>query len=60
MRENLTKLRASLQELKQASVFKKGVAAEEALLATVVLIEQMVGEIEKLKAAQGEPKQVDV
>lgn len=49
MRENLAKLRVALQNLKKASMLKKGVAAEAALLAAVVLIEQMVGEIEKLQ-----------
>jgi|WetSurSiteA1Bulk_404760.scaffolds.fasta_scaffold607696_1 hypothetical protein len=52
MRENLTKLRASLQELKRASVFRKALAAETALLAALVLVEEMVEEIEKLKKAQ--------
>lgn len=54
MRENLTKLRASLQELKRASVFRKALAAETALLAALVLVEEMVEEIEKLKKAQAD------
>jgi hypothetical protein len=56
MREKLTKLRATLQDMKRASVFKKALAAEAALLAAVVLIEDMVDEIEKLKGAQGGDK----
>ena len=49
MREELAKLRAALQEMERASVFRKALVAEAALLAAVVLIEQMVEEIEKLK-----------
>lgn len=49
MREELEKLRACLQELKKASVFRKALVAEAALLAALVLLEQMVEEIEKLK-----------
>jgi hypothetical protein len=52
MREQLAKLRTSLQDLKRASVFKKAVAAEAALVAAVALIEQMMGEIENLKERQ--------
>jgi len=52
MREKLADLRATLQELKKASMFKKALAAEAALLAAMVLIEEMVGEIEKLKKGQ--------
>lgn len=53
MREKLAELRASLQELKRASMFKKALAAEAALIAALVLIEEMVDEIEKLKREQG-------
>ena len=49
MRKELEKLRATLQDMKKASVFKKALAAEAALLAAVALMEQMVDEIEKLK-----------
>ncbi|MGA7179570.1 MAG: hypothetical protein WBX11_08310 [Thiobacillaceae bacterium] len=52
MREELAKLRASLEDMKRASIFKKPLVAEAALLAAVVLIEQMVEEIEKLKAGK--------
>lgn len=44
MRERLANLRATLQEMKRANVFKKALAAEAALLATLVLIEEMVGD----------------
>jgi len=53
MKEKLAKLRATLKELKKASMFKKALAAEAALMAALVLIEQMVEEIEKLKKGQG-------
>lgn len=49
MEEKLTKLRATLQDLKKASIFKKALAAEAAILAAVALIEDMVEEIDKLK-----------
>jgi hypothetical protein len=49
MREQLTKLHAALQDLKRASVFRKALTAEAAIIAAVVLIEQMMEEIEKLK-----------
>jgi hypothetical protein len=49
MRDELAKLQAALEDMKNASVFKKALVAEAALLAAVVLIEQMVEEIEKLK-----------
>lgn len=55
MRDNLEKLQATLHDLKKASVVKKGVAAEAALLATVALMEQMVAEIENLKRTQSDP-----
>jgi hypothetical protein len=54
MREELAKLRAALQDMKKASVFKKTLVAEAALLAALVLIEQMVAEIEKLKGGKGD------
>jgi hypothetical protein len=49
MREELSKLQAALEDMRKASLFKKPLVAEAALLAAVVLIEQMVEEIEKLK-----------
>jgi hypothetical protein len=49
MREQLAKLHAALHDLKRASVFRKALAAEAAIEAAVVLIEQMMIEIEKLK-----------
>jgi hypothetical protein len=52
MREQLTKLHAALQDLKRASVFRKALTAETAIIAAVELIEQMMDEIEKLKSAQ--------
>jgi hypothetical protein len=52
MEEKLAKLRATLQDLKKASVFRKGLAAETALLAAVALMEDMVAEIERLKRDQ--------
>jgi hypothetical protein len=55
MREALEKLRAALQNMKKASVFKKALAAEAALLAAMALMEQMVEEIEKLKAGKDGP-----
>lgn len=54
MREELAKLRAALQDMKRASMFKKALAAEATLLAALVLIEQMVAEIEKLKSDKGD------
>ena len=53
MREELMKLRVALEEMRKASLFKKPLVAEKALLAAVVLIEQMVDEIEKLRDARG-------
>lgn len=55
MREELVKLRAALEDMEKASLFKKPLVAEKALLAAVVLIEQMVEEIEKLKSEQRDP-----
>lgn len=49
------KLHAALQDMKKASLFKKPLVAETALLAAVVLIEQMVDEIEKLKSDKRGP-----
>jgi hypothetical protein len=49
MREELANLRAAFQDMRRASVFKKALAAEAALLAALVLLEAMVEEIEKLK-----------
>ena len=50
MKEELMKLRVALEEMWKASLFKKPLVAEKALLAAVVLIEQMVDEIERLKS----------
>jgi hypothetical protein len=52
MRKKLAELRTALQKLKRASMFKKALAAEVALMAALVLIEEMVEEIEKLKRGQ--------
>ena len=52
MRKKLAELRAALLELKKVSVFKKAFAVETALMAALVLIEEMVDEIEKLKNKQ--------
>lgn len=52
MREELVALRAALQDVKRASVFKKAVAAEAALYVAVELFETIVEEIEKLKARE--------
>lgn len=52
MKERLTKLRDALELLKRASVFKKALAAETALLVAVDLFEEIVEEIERLKASQ--------
>ncbi len=56
MEKRLVELRASLQALKQASMFKKAEAAEHSLLATLALLESMVAEIDKLKRAQAKDK----
>jgi hypothetical protein len=53
MREELANLRAAFQDMRRASVFKKALAAEAALLAALVLLEAMVEEIEKLKGDKG-------
>jgi hypothetical protein len=53
MRKKLAELRTALQELKRASMFKKALAAEAALMAALVLIEEMVEAIEKLQRGQG-------
>ncbi len=53
MREKLAALRAALQDLKRASVFRKAIAAEMALVKTVELIEDMMREIEELKKREG-------
>jgi hypothetical protein len=53
MREELAALRAVLQEVKRASVFKKAYAAEAALSVAVELFEKVVEEIEKLKGCEG-------
>lgn len=49
MREKLAALRAALQDLKRASVFKKALVAEVALTKAVELIEDVVREIEEIK-----------
>ena len=43
-------LHAALEEMTKASLFRKPLVAETALLAAVVLIEQRLDEIEKLKS----------
>lgn len=55
MREELVRLRFALEDMEKASLFKKPLVAEKALLAAVVLIEQMVDEIEKLKSDRRDP-----
>lgn len=60
MRDELAKLRATLQDLKRASVFRKAIAAETALVAAVALIEQMMEEIEKLKREKDGAETKDV
>jgi glycyl-tRNA synthetase beta subunit len=52
MKERLAKLRDALELLKKASVFKKALAAEAALLVAVDLFEEIVEEIESLKGSQ--------
>lgn len=52
MKNKLVELRASLKELKEASMFKKAEAAEASLMAALALLENMVAEIEKLKRAE--------
>jgi len=49
MREKLAALRAALQDLKRASMFRKALAAETALVKAVELIEDMMREIEEMK-----------
>lgn len=49
MREKLAALRAALRDLKRASMFRKALAAESALVKAVELIEDMMHEIEELK-----------
>ncbi|PKL24374.1 MAG: hypothetical protein CVV46_17025 [Spirochaetae bacterium HGW-Spirochaetae-2] len=56
MKTRLIELRASLQALKEASMFKKAEAAEVSLLAALALLEEMVAEIDKLKRAQTKDK----
>lgn len=50
MEEKLAKLRTALQDLKESGVLAKGYMAEIALLVAVDLMDEMVKEIEKLKA----------
>ena len=52
MKTKLIELRASLQELKEASMFRKAEAAEVSLLAALALLEEMVAEIERLKTGR--------
>ena len=54
MREKLAALRAALQDLKRASVFRKAIAAESALVKAVELIEDMMREIEEMKKREGD------
>lgn len=49
MQEKLANLRDALQNMKKASVFKKALVAETALLSAMALMEQLVDEIEQLK-----------
>ena len=56
MKNKLVELRASLKELKEASMFKKAEAAEASLMAALALLENMVAEIEKLKRAEVKEK----
>jgi hypothetical protein len=56
MKTKLIELRASLQELKEASMFRKAEAAEVSLLAALALLEEMVAEIERLKRAQAKDR----
>ena len=56
MEKRLVELRASLQALKEASMFKKAEAAEHSLLAALALLESMVAEIDNLKRAQAKDK----
>jgi len=49
MREQLAQLHAALQDLKKASLFRKAIAAETAIVIAVEMIEKMMDEIEKLK-----------
>lgn len=53
MREKLAKLGVALEDMRRASVFKKAVVAEAVLLAAWILLEDMVNEIDKLKAEKG-------
>lgn len=53
MKDKLEALRAAFRDMKRASVFRKALAAEAALAAAFVPIEEIVAEIEKLKEAQG-------
>ncbi|MBI5750825.1 MAG: hypothetical protein HZA59_01590 [Hydrogenophilales bacterium] len=49
MKEKLAVLRAALQDLKRASLFRKALVAETAISKAVDLIEDIVREIEELK-----------
>ncbi len=53
MRDKLAALRAALQDLKRASMFRKAIAAETALVKAVELIEDMMREIEEMKKREG-------
>lgn len=53
MREKLAALRAALQDMKRASMFRKAIAAEAALVKAVELIEDMMREIEEMKKREG-------
>ncbi len=52
MRERLAKLQDALEALKKAGVFKKALVAEAALLVALELFEEIIEEIDKLKASQ--------
>lgn len=53
MREKLANLGIALENMRKASVFKKALASETVLLAAWILLEDMVNEIDKLKAENG-------
>jgi hypothetical protein len=50
MRDELAHLRAELQNLKKASVFRKALVAEAAIGAAVDVLEKIIVEIEALKS----------
>jgi len=52
MRERLAKLQDALEALKKASVFKKALVTEAALLVALELIEEIIEEIDILKESR--------